>query len=143
MPAFRFVAILSAVLFSGAAMYINLVEHPARMECGTRLAATEFGPSYRRAAVMQVILALMASAGGAGAWLTGAPWAWMLGALFIVAVIPYTLLVIRPTNRQLLDPALNRESDMAQRLLQRWGRLHAVRSVLSLLASLTFVCSAI
>ena len=51
MPAFRFVAILSAVLFSGAAMYINLVEHPARMECGTRLAATEFGPSYRRAAL--------------------------------------------------------------------------------------------
>jgi hypothetical protein len=114
MPAFRFVAILSAVLISGAAMYINQVEHPARMECG---------PSYRRAAVMQVILARMASAGGAGAWLTRAPWVWMLGALFILAVIPYTLLVITPTNRQLLDPALNRESDKAQRLLQRWGRL--------------------
>ena len=92
---------------------------------------------------MQVILALTASFGGAGAWLTGAPWVWLLGALFILAVIPYTLLVMEPTNRQLLDPALNRESDMAQRLLQRWGRLHTVRSVLSLLASLTFVCSAI
>src|SRR5205823_4055265 len=138
MPALRFVAILSAVLFSGAAIYINLVEHPARMECGTRLAATVFGPSYRRAAAMQVILALMASVSGAGAWLTGAPWAWLLGALFIFAVIPYTLLVIRPTNRQLLDPELDRASDKAQRLLKKWGRLHAVRSVLSLRASLTF-----
>ena len=143
MPAFRFVAILCAVLISGAPIYINLVEHPARMECGTRLAATVFGPSYRRAAVMQVILALLAAIGGAGTWLTGAPWVWLLGALFIFAVIPFTLIVIRPTNRQLLDPELNRASDKAQHLLKRWGRLHAVRSVLSLLASLTFVCSVI
>ena len=143
MPGFRLMAILGAALFSGASMYINFVEHPARMECGARLAAMVFGPSYRRAAVMQVILALTASFGGAGAWLTGAPWVWLLGASFILAVIPYTLLVIRPTNRKLLDPALNRESDIARRLLKRWGRLHAVRSVLSLLASLTFVCSVI
>src|SRR5882724_1572522 len=143
MPGFRLMAILGAALFSGASMYINFVEHPARMECGTRLAATVFGPSYRRAAVMQVILALMASVGGAGAWLTGASSVWLLGALFIFAVIPYTLLVIRPTNRQLLDPTLNRESATAQHLLKRWGRLHAVRSVLSLLASLTFVRSVI
>jgi hypothetical protein len=136
-------AILSAVLFSGAAIYISLVEHPARMECGTRLAATVFGPSYRRAAAMQVILALLASVGGAGAWLTGAPWAWLLGALFILAIIPFTLLVIRPTNRQLLDPELDPASDKAQRLLKRWGRLHAVRSALSFLASLTFVCSVV
>src|SRR6266545_2462336 len=114
MPGFRLMAILGAVLFSGAAIYINLVEHPARMECGTRLAATVFGPSYRRAAAMQVILALLASVGGAGAWLTGAPWAWLLGALFILAIIPFTLLVIRPTNRQLLDPELDPASDKAQ-----------------------------
>jgi hypothetical protein len=45
MPVFQFVAILTATLFSGAAVYVNLVEHPARMECGTLLAATVFGPS--------------------------------------------------------------------------------------------------
>jgi Domain of unknown function (DUF1772) len=143
MPGFRFVAILSAVLFSGAAIYINLVEHPARMECGTRLASTVFGPSYRRAAVLQVILALLATIGGAGAWLTGAPRAWLLGAFFIVAVIPFTLLVIRPTNRLLLDPKAERTAEATNHLLRKWGRLHAVRSILGLLASLTFVCSVI
>jgi Domain of unknown function (DUF1772) len=143
MPGFRFVAILSAVLFSGAAIYINLVEHPARMECGTRLAATVFGPSYRRAAVLQTILALLATIGGAGAWLTGAPRAWLLGACFIVAVIPFTLLVIRPTNQQLLDSKAERTAEATYPLLRKWGRLHAVRSILGLLASLTFVCSVI
>jgi hypothetical protein len=58
MLAFQFVAILAATLFSGAAIYINLAEHPARMECGTQLAAIVFGPSYRRPSVMQAILAL-------------------------------------------------------------------------------------
>ena len=49
----QFLTVLSCGLFAGAAVYITLVEHPARMECGTELAATEFRPSYRRAAVMQ------------------------------------------------------------------------------------------
>lgn len=53
----EFVAVLSCSLFAGAAIYINLVEHPARMECGVEIAATEFPPSYRRAMVMQATLA--------------------------------------------------------------------------------------
>ena len=40
---------LLAGLFAGAATYINLVEHSARMECGDSLAVTQFAPSYRRA----------------------------------------------------------------------------------------------
>lgn len=38
--AYEFLATLCTALFAGAAMYISLVEHPARMECGTRLAVT-------------------------------------------------------------------------------------------------------
>ena len=64
----QFLAVLSATLFTGAAIYINVAEHPARMECGTELAATVFGPSYTRAASMQVILALMATTTGLVSW---------------------------------------------------------------------------
>ncbi len=49
----RSFATVSAGLFSGAAIYINLVEHPAMMQCGTALAMTEFVPGYKRAKVMQ------------------------------------------------------------------------------------------
>jgi hypothetical protein len=143
MPGFEFVAVLGALLFTGAAIYINLAEHPARMDCGTELAATEFGPSYRRAAVMQVILALAATAAGVGAWLVGAPWEWLVGALVIFAVIPFTLVVIMPTNKKLLDPGLDRRSPAAHQLLVTWGRLHAVRTGLSLVASVMFLASLI
>jgi len=54
-------AILCSALFAGAALYINLVEHPARLQCGTELAATVFGPSYKRATLMQVPLAIVAT----------------------------------------------------------------------------------
>src|SRR5688500_16255965 len=58
------VAILASTLFAGAALYVSLVEHPARLSCGTELAATEFGPSYKRATVMQVALAVLAAIAG-------------------------------------------------------------------------------
>jgi hypothetical protein len=43
---------LPADLYPLAAIYINIAEHPSRLECGTAAAATVFGPSYRRAAVV-------------------------------------------------------------------------------------------
>jgi len=80
MLAFQFIAALATTLFAGAAIYINVAEHPARMECDTAVAATVFGPSYRRAAVMQGLLALVATVSAIGAWLTGAGMAWPAGA---------------------------------------------------------------
>jgi hypothetical protein len=40
------IATLSSGLFTGASVYINLVEHPARMQAGTQVALAEFAPSY-------------------------------------------------------------------------------------------------
>ena len=56
------VATLATGVFAGAAVYISLVEHPARMSCDPEVALREFRPSYRRAAVMQAGLALVGSA---------------------------------------------------------------------------------
>jgi hypothetical protein len=133
------VATLAASLFAGAAIYINLVEHPARLACGTELAARQFAPSYKRATVMQVSLALVATLAGLGLWLNGAGAAWLAGALLIFAVIPFTLIVILPTNNKLLEPGRDKGSDETRHLLETWGRLHAVRSLLSLAATLTYL----
>jgi hypothetical protein len=134
-----FIAVFTCTLFSGAAVYISVAEHPARMECGAELAATVFGPSYRRAAVMQVALALAATVAGLSAWLLSQQIVWLAGTILIFAVVPFTLLVIMPTNKHLLDPNLDRTSEATRRLLQRWGRLHSIRSLLSLLASVAFL----
>lgn len=137
----KLVATLCAALFAGASLYISLVEHPARLACGTELAATVFGPSYRRATRLQVPLALVGFAGAVVVALSLGSAAWLLGGLLLVAVVPYTLLVILPTNRRLLAPSLDRSAASTQALLVRWGRLHALRSVLSLAALIIFILS--
>ncbi len=54
-------ATLACSLFAGAAVYITFVEHPARLSCGTEIAARQWAPSYKRATVMQVPLAVLAT----------------------------------------------------------------------------------
>lgn len=133
------VATLCAGLFAGAAIYISLVEHPARLSCGSQLAVREFGPSYRRGAVMQASLAVVGTlAGLLAAWRQQSP-PLLVGSLLLAAVVPFTLVVILPTNKQLLDPALDARSEHAGALLDRWGHLHAARSGAGFLAFLVFL----
>ena len=135
------VATLSAGLFSGAAIYINAVEHPARLSCGTELAVREFAPSYRRATVMQASLAITGCLTGLwSAWAGSDTWL-ALAAILLGAVVPFTLIVILPTNKDLLDDTLDPRSQNAMLLLIRWGRLHAIRSVLSTVAFVIFLFS--
>jgi uncharacterized membrane protein len=128
------IALLCTGLFAGAAVYVTLVEHPARLECGLAVALAEFRPSYRRAAVMQAALAVIGSLTAVGAWALGRNVPALVAGLLLGAAIPFTLLVVLPTNKRLLDPALDPHSTEAASLLAWWGRLHAVRSVASVVA---------
>jgi len=96
----------------------------------------EFPPSYRRGTVMQATLAVVCLLSSIAAWLAGATFWWAIAGLLLGSVIPFTLIVILPTNKQLLSPTLDNRSAQAGPLLARWGRLHAVRSILSGLALL-------
>lgn len=128
------IATFCTAIFAGAAVYINLVEHPARLECGTVVAVQQWRPSYRRATLMQASLALAAFLTSLGAWLIGRALPVLLAGICIGFVIPFTLIVIYPTNRQLEDPKLDVTSLSTASLLARWNRLHAVRSGASLIA---------
>jgi len=134
--ALQFVATLCAAVFAGAALYINVAEHPARMGLETSLAARQWAPSYTRATWMQAPLALLAFVAGVGVWLTGGGVAWLLAAVLIGAVVPFTFVVIMPTNHQLLAAGRDLSSPETRVLLEKWGRLHAVRTALSLVAAM-------
>ena len=91
---------------------------------------------------MQASLAAVGFLSATGAWMQGAGTLWLTGGILLGLVIPFTLIVILPTNRKLLAPDLAKESLDARRLLDRWARLHAVRSVLSFSSFLVFLfCS--
>ena len=133
------IATLAAGLFAGAAIYIDLAEQPARKQIDTATALKEWRPSYKRAAVVQPLLAAVGFLSAVAAWLMGGSIWWLVGGVLLVAVIPYTLIIVFPTNNRLLDPAIDENPDLARRLLIRWGRLHTVRSIMSLATFLAFM----
>jgi len=135
----EFIAVLCAALFAGAALYINVAEHPARMGLETRIAALQWAPSYARATWIQAPLAVLSFLSGVVAWLVGAGLGWLVAAVLIGAVVPFTLIGIMPTNHRLLAPGRDLGSAETRTLLERWGNLHAVRATLSVLATMLYI----
>jgi hypothetical protein len=121
-------ATLACGIFAGAALYVNLVEQPARLSCGITLAVSQWRPSYKRGAVMQAPLAIFGSLFAFASWWIGRDTAWLYGGIFLFAVVPFTLVVILPTNKKLESGNLDVSSAQAESLLRRWNALHAVRS---------------
>jgi uncharacterized membrane protein len=133
------VATFASGIFAGAAVYINFVEQPARLSCGVQLAVTEWRPSYKRGTLMQAPLAVIGSLSAFISWWFDRSVFWLLGGVLLLLIIPFTLVVILPTNKRLESQELDLKSEEAGSLLRRWGRLHAVRSILSGTAFLIFL----
>jgi hypothetical protein len=133
--ALQFIAVLSSAFFAGAALYISVVEHPARMGLDTRTAASQWAPSYKRATWLQAPLAVVGLISGVGVWLLGGSIVWLVAGVILGAVVLFTYGVIMPTNHKLLAPGRDLSSAETRGLLVQWGQLHAWRTALSLVAT--------
>lgn len=132
------VALICAALFTGAAVYITLVEHPARLGLADGPLLAQWKPSYDRALPIQSGLAIAGGITGVGAWYLSSNLLWVVGSLVLLANWPFTLLAIMPTNKR-LKVIRPEEADAATRaLLISWGKLHTVRSVLGVVATVIF-----
>ena len=88
---------------------------------------------------MQGVLAAVGLLGRVVAWQLGSGVGWLVWVLLLGGLVPFTLVLIMPTNRRLLDPRLDSGSGEGRELLSRWGRLHLVRTVVSIAVFVAFV----
>src|SRR6202022_1654511 len=136
---FGLVALIGAAIFTGAALYVNVAEQPARLLLDDRALLTEWKPSYRRGAAMQAPLALVGCLLGLIAWWQTSQPGFLIGAVAIIAPWPWTLLGIKPTNDALLATEPDQAGPATRALVVKWGALHAVRTVLGALATLAYL----
>src|SRR5712671_5091555 len=106
-------AVIVAALFAGAAFYINIAEQPARLGLDDQSLLSEWKPSYKRGVAMQAPLAIAGCLFGLIAW-------W-------------------PTNNALMATEIATAGPKSRALVVKWGKLHAVRTVLGIFATVVFL----
>ncbi|WP_186444896.1 DUF1772 domain-containing protein [Mesorhizobium sp. J18] len=136
---FGLLALITAAFFSGAAVYINVAEQPARLLLDDRSQLAEWKRAYKRGFAMQAPLAVISFLLGMIAWWQTGVFAFAVSALLMIANWPWTLIGMMPTNNALQATDLEDANPDSRALVEKWGGLHAVRSAFGLTATLAFL----
>ena len=132
-------ALVAVALFTGAAIYVNVAEQPARLTLDNRALLAEWKPSYQRGKAMQASLALVATALGLWSGYLTSDWVWYLGAALALAPWPWTLFVIMRVNKVLEATPADAANAQTRALIEKWGTLHAGRTALGCAATLVYL----
>ena len=132
-------ALATAAAFTGAALYINVAEQPARLETDSKALLAQWKESYMRGFAMQASLALLSTLLGLLAYWLNGDWKWIVGAALIFANWPYTLIFILPINTHLQAADTENPPQEVRGLIRTWGMLHAGRSALGLAATAVYL----
>ena len=131
-------ALAFAAAFTGAALYLNLVEQPSRLALDDRALLSEWRPSDRRGFALLAILALIAAILALASYFDTHDLRWLIGALIQIISWPYTFFAIVPlTNRILALPGTDAAS--ARGLVRSWGYLEIGQTAIGVVACLVFL----
>lgn len=136
---FGLLALIASAIFGGVALYVNIVEQPARLSLDDRALLAEWKPSYKRGAAMQAPLALVGFVLGLLAWWQTSHPGFLIGTIAIIAPWPWTLIGIKPTNDRLLATDPDKAGPQTRALIVKWGAIHGVRTALGALATVAFL----
>ncbi len=125
-----------AAAFTGAALYIALVEQPARLALDDTSMMREWAPSDRRGFALLGGLALAGAVAALAAFGQASDIRWLVGALIAATSWPYFYFIVVPINNRLLAQAQPQAN--SRELVRDWGWLEWGLVVIGLAASAVF-----
>jgi hypothetical protein len=132
------VALIVAAFFTGASFYVGFAEQPARLALDDAAMLSEWKTSCKRGFATQAPLCVLGCLLGLAAWWQTGAWGFMIGAIAMIANGPWTELTIIPTNRALTATETAVAGPATRALMVTWGRRHAVRTALGVVALAAF-----
>ncbi len=134
-------AFAAASIFLGAALYINIVEQPARLKLEPRASLREWTPSNRRGFAMLALLAVLSAILAYADFAHSGDMRWPIGGTLMLLTWPYAYFVITPVNVMLHDVPPGEPASSVRELLHEWGLLEAGQTAIGLAAWLIFLWS--
>ena len=131
-------ALAAAAAFAGGALYVNVVEQPARMALEDSALLSEWGPSDRRGVALLLGLALVAGIFGLAGYFETQDVRWAIGALIVILVWPYTFFAMAPLNNQILT-LRPKDVGATRALVAQWGQLEYGLTAIGVVASAVFL----
>ena len=131
-------AFAAACAFVGAALYINVVEQPARLTLNARAMVREWTPSNRRGFVMLSALAIASSVLAYADYARTSDVRWIIGGTIMLATWAYAYFVILPVNIWLVALEQGGSALTLRELMRDWGLLEWGQTAIGLWASGVF-----
>ncbi len=132
------ISTVSGGIFAGTAAYISFSEVPALNQYGSNELWRFFPYMYSNAAKMQASLAVISGTTGllySYRIADSSPFlgkVWLGAALCFVGIVPYTIFVMMPTNKRIIQSNKTLEDEAEKKaMVTKWSHMHLVRTVVS------------
>ncbi|ATQ69368.1 MULTISPECIES: DUF1772 domain-containing protein [Methylosinus] len=132
-------ALAAAAAFTGASLYVNFVEQPARLRLDDKALLAEWEDSDHRGFVILAGLALVSAALGFVHYKSEDDFRWLVGAATIIAAWPFMFFAIVPLNNRILALIAAEAGPEARKTIELWGRLELGLTALGAAATSVYV----
>jgi hypothetical protein len=127
-----------AASFLGAAVYIGVVEQPARLALSGRAMIQEWKLSNRRGTLILSVFAVLSAILAYVQFRTDGDVRWIIGGVTILASWPYAYFVMMPANVWLYAISSGRADSPVRKLMRDWGLLEWGHALIGFAATCAF-----
>lgn len=115
----------------GIALTASIVVHPILVKAKKVTAIEVFKPFFDKTHILVLYMSIIVSLLALAVSIISGNWWWFGISLIMHLNGPYTVFFMMPLNRRLMDEKVNPDSEQTSDDIIKWGKLHAVRTVLN------------